>query len=93
MEIEVSRETLMETESKMKERINDITGKLGVNFDKDSGDSGEQANAPEYLSQDNAQFSQITDFVNNLKMDTIQNDLNTGSYKPKKTKMISSNEE
>ena len=41
MEIEVSRETLMETESKMKERINDITGKLGVNFDKDSGDSGE----------------------------------------------------
>ena len=65
MNVELSRETRLETEAQLNQNFNDFSSKLGVNFDKKT--EGEAAeNKPSFLSMENSDFSKITNLVNKV---------------------------
>ena len=55
MSSDISKESLLESEQSMKERFDQLTGKLGVEFEKDAAKQKPQK-VRQHLSKDNAQF-------------------------------------
>ena len=68
MEIELSKETRLETESQLKERMAKFQDTSGVNMSSDEQKETAHAKAS-HLSLDNAQFAQISDFVKGMEGD------------------------
>lgn len=66
---EISKETRLETETQLKERLNQFTKDLGVKFDSDVKVSSAAAS---HLSKDNDQFAQISDFVKSMSKEIKQ---------------------
>jgi len=63
MNVELTRETRLETEAQLKQNFNDFSDKLGVNFDSKAEES---AAKPSFLSMDNSDFSKIANLVNKV---------------------------
>ena len=69
MELEVSKETRLETEAQLSRRLDEVSGKIGVDFQTDeASESAKESGLASHLRSDNEQFAKITSFVQGLDL-------------------------